>query len=138
VAVSNGSPSSSQSDVSARPNIRIAEVVIDSNRPEVAVAFWAAALGYEPGWSGGPFSQVHDPSGAGMTLLFQRVSEAKIVKNRVHLDLTSSDMPAEVARLSGLGARVLREVSEGGAHWTVMTDPEGNEFCVVAGGLQDG
>ncbi len=118
----------------SRPNLRIAEVVLDCNRPDAAIAFWEAALGYQRGWAGGPFAQLHDPEAQGMTLLFQRVPEGKIVKNRVHLDLTTPDMPAEVARLGSLGARVLREVSESGAHWTVMTDPEGNEFCVVAGG----
>jgi predicted enzyme related to lactoylglutathione lyase len=117
----------------SRPNLRIAEAVLDCNRPEVALAFWEAALGYERGWAGGPFAELHDPQARGLTLLFQQVPEAKIVKNRVHLDLTTPDMPREVARLSSLGAGVLREVSESGARWTVMTDPEGNEFCVVAG-----
>lgn len=117
----------------SRPSLRIAEAVLDSNRPEVALAFWEAALGYERGWAGGPFAELHDPQARGLTLLFQQVPEAKIVKNRVHLDLTTPDMPREVARLSSLGAGVLREVSESGARWTVMTDPEGNEFCVVAG-----
>jgi hypothetical protein len=116
-----------------RPQLRIAEVVMDCNRPEIAVAFWAAALGYEMTWSGGQFSQLRDPTGRGLTILLQRVPEGKIVKNRVHLDLTTPDMAAEVARLSGLGARPLRELQESGAHWTVMIDPEGNEFCVVAG-----
>ena len=120
-----------------RPNLRIAEAVLDCNRPEVALAFWEAALGYERGWAGGQFAQLHDPAGRGLTLLFQRVPEGKIVKNRVHLDLTTPDMPGEVLRLSGLGASVLREVAELGACWTVMSDPEGNEFCVVTGSLQD-
>ena len=61
------------------------------------------------------------------------VPEGKIVKSRVHLDLTSSDMAAEVVRLGALGALVLRDLSEMDATWTVMTDPEGNEFCVVSG-----
>ena len=59
------------------------------------------------------------------------------MKNRVHVDLTSSDRPGEVQRLTALGARVLREMDEGGARWTVMIDPEGNEFCVVAGSPTD-
>ena len=125
-------------DGRSRPNLRIAEAVLDCNRPEVAVAFWEAALGYERGWDGGPFSQLHDPAGAGLTLLFQRVPEGKIVKNRVHLDLATPDMAGEVARLVALGARVLRDVSERGARWTVLVDPEGNEFCVVAESLRAG
>ena len=118
------------------PNLRIAEVVFDCNQPEVAIAFWSAALGYERGWSNGQFSQLHDPAGNGLTLLFQQVPEAKAGKNRLHVDLTTADQAGEVARLAGLGGRVMREMAEMGANWTVMADPEGNEFCVVAAALQ--
>ncbi|MFF3845338.1 VOC family protein [Streptomyces sp. NPDC002328] len=71
-------------------------------------------------------------TGLGRRLLFQRVPEAKTVKNRLHLDLHAGPdrREAEVQRLTALGASVLREVREPGGHWVVMTDPEGNEFCV--------
>ncbi|WKX11673.1 VOC family protein [Streptomyces sp. NL15-2K] len=71
-------------------------------------------------------------TGLGRRLLFQRVPEAKTVKNRLHLDLHPGEgrRAAEVERLSKLGASVLREVKEPGGEWVVMTDPEGNEFCV--------
>ncbi|NEB00057.1 VOC family protein [Streptomyces sp. SID13726] len=71
-------------------------------------------------------------TGRGRRLLFQRVPEAKSVKNRLHLDLHAGDgqRAAEVERLTGLGASVLREVKEMGGEWVVMADPEGNEFCV--------
>ncbi|WLW52959.1 VOC family protein [Streptomyces sp. YU58] len=71
-------------------------------------------------------------TGLGRRLLFQRVPEAKIVKNRLHLDLHSGEgrMESEVARLTELGASALREVKEPSGHWVVMADPEGNEFCV--------
>ncbi|MEU5292693.1 VOC family protein [Streptomyces umbrinus] len=71
-------------------------------------------------------------TGLGRRLLFQRVPEPKTVKNRLHIDVHAGDRPreAEVARLTGLGAAVLREVKEQGGEWVVMTDPEGNEFCV--------
>lgn len=77
----------------------------------------------------------HDPdsdTGLGRRILFQRVPEPKTVKNRLHLDLhpEPGSREAEVARLSGLGASVLREVAEPGGSWVVMSDPEGNEFCV--------
>jgi hypothetical protein len=119
------------------PNLRMAEVVIDCARHDDVVAFWQAALGFERGWAAGPFAQLHDPNGRQLPILFQRVPEAKIVKNRVHLDLTTPDMNGEVARLTGLGARKVRLVEELGARWTVMVDPDGNEFCVVAGKLQE-
>ncbi|MFD3925867.1 VOC family protein [Streptomyces sp. NPDC058614] len=71
-------------------------------------------------------------TGLGRRLLFQRVPEPKTVKNRLHLDLHAGAerREAEVARLEGLGASVLRQVKEPGGEWVVMTDPEGNEFCV--------
>ncbi|WSQ11129.1 hypothetical protein OG604_27165 [Streptomyces sp. NBC_01231] len=71
-------------------------------------------------------------TGLGRRLLFQRVPEAKTVKNRLHLDLHPGDgrRAGEVERLTKLGANVLREVKEPGGEWVVMADPEGNEFCV--------
>lgn len=70
--------------------------------------------------------------GGGRRLLFQRVPETKTVKNRLHLDLhpAPGTRDAEVERLEALGASVLRRVEEAGGAWTVMADPEGNEFCV--------
>jgi hypothetical protein len=87
-------------------------------------------------------SAVVDPAGHKPRLYFQRVPEGKVVKNRVHLDLNvggGSSVPleerrrrvdAEVERVKGLGATVLRPVEEWGEYWVVMQDPEGNEFCV--------
>jgi len=87
-------------------------------------------------------SAVVDPDGGRPRIYFQRVPEGKTVKNRVHLDLNVSGGPGvslddrrgkvegEVERLLGLGARRLRVAEERGEYWTVMQDPEGNEFCV--------
>ncbi|WP_369272799.1 VOC family protein [Streptomyces sp. R11] len=71
-------------------------------------------------------------TGLGRRVLFQRVPEAKSVKNRLHLDLhaAAGERESEVQRLQGLGASVLRHVKEPGGEWAVMADPEGNEFCV--------
>ncbi|MBC9726170.1 VOC family protein [Streptomyces sp. TRM68367] len=71
-------------------------------------------------------------TGLGRRLLFQRVPEAKTVKNRLHLDLHPDEgtREDEVVRLEGLGANVLRRVADQGTAWVVMADPEGNEFCV--------
>jgi hypothetical protein len=71
-------------------------------------------------------------TGLGRRLLFQRVPETKTVKNRIHLDLHPGEglRAREVARLTALGASVLREVDEPSGAWVVMADPEGNEFCV--------
>lgn len=57
----------------------------------------------------------------------------KTVKNRVHMDLTTTadDRDSEIARLIGLGARQVDVGQTGGESWDVLADPEGNEFCVV-------
>ncbi|MEU6737473.1 VOC family protein [Streptomyces physcomitrii] len=79
----------------------------------------------------------YDPeSGAGLgrRLLFNRVpsKERKTGKNRLHIDLhgPAGEREAEVERLHALGAGVQRHVQEPAGEWVVMTDPEGNEFCV--------
>ena len=64
--------------------------------------------------------------------MFLRVPEPKSGKNRVHPDLATDDLAAEVARLTNLGATHLADHTEQGATWATMADPEGNEFDVVA------
>jgi len=138
------------------------QVVIDCADPGRLAPFWAEALHYQlqdppagfSSWQewlqaqGIPESQwnsasaVVDPEGNGPRIYFQRVPEAKAVKNRVHLDLNvggpRTDSPDvrrkriddEVHRLVGLGARKLRAVEERGEYFVNMVDPEGNEFDV--------
>jgi len=69
---------------------------------------------------------VNGPPGA-PRIYFQLVPEPKQVKNRVHLDLRGDDHEAEAARLVDAGARVLRTCD----NFIVMSDPEGNEFCLT-------
>jgi hypothetical protein len=66
-------------------------------------------------------------------LWFQQVPEPKTVKNRVHLDLRCEDVETEVARLVDLGAQVFARPGGRLGDLVVLTDPEGNEFCVFAG-----
>jgi hypothetical protein len=107
----------------------IAVIVIDCVDSGPVAKFWMAALGYEVAAQDGTWIKLRDPLGVGPPLAIDPVPEAKIVKNRVHLDLKPSDtMEAEVARLEQLGARIARVFP--GDH-TIMLDPEGNEFCVV-------
>jgi predicted enzyme related to lactoylglutathione lyase len=69
----------------------------------------------------------------GPALAFHQVPEAKTVKNRLHLDLISTDFAAESDRLLSLGATRVTDVDGGSARWTTFRDPEGNEFDLVAG-----
>lgn len=94
----------------------------------------------EDQWNGS--SAIVDPDGRGPRLYFQRVPEPKTVKNRVHLDVNvggGAGVPlaerralinAAVDRLIAEGAIRQREFEQHGEYWVVMTDPEGNEFCL--------
>ncbi|PJE95597.1 hypothetical protein CUT44_22400 [Streptomyces carminius] len=82
-----------------------------------------------------PQDPVEESSGTGLgrRLLFLRVPEPKEGKNRLHIDVHAGPgrRTETVARLTELGAAVIRRVKEPGGEWTVMADPEGNEFCVA-------
>jgi hypothetical protein len=109
-------------------------LTFDCADPRRMADFWSAALGYELGEVDDDDATLVDPSGRGWSLLFQVVPEGKRVKNRLHLDLRPPDsMAKEVERVKALGATEFRYVEEGGSFWTVMLDPEGNEFCVLRG-----
>ncbi len=113
-------------------------LTFDCTDPLRVATFWAVALGFavdrDPGDPDGGVETVRDPSGATRGMDFQHVPEPKVVKNRVHVDLRAPEtMAEEVERLRGLGASELRFVEEGAGWWTVMADPEGNEFCVLRG-----
>ena len=109
---------------------RIHNVAVDCRSPSQLVRFWAAALGYDIQHDEERFGALTDPTGTGPRLLFQVVPEEKVGKNRVHLDVAVSDRDAEIERLVELGGIRLRDVEENGEAWTVLQDPEGNEFCV--------
>ena len=66
-------------------------------------------------------------------LVFNRVPEAKITKNRMHLDLISDTFDGESKRLLSLGARRLSDQQAGKSRWTTFADIEGNEFDLIAG-----
>ena len=109
-------------------------LVLDVAEFEGPVAFWTAALGYVEWFPGhGQFAGIKPPVLDGrLAIIFQKVPEPKVVKNRMHVDFEHADMPAEVERLKALGAREVAERSLGpGSRWTVMEDPFGNEFCVA-------
>ena len=113
--------------------LRVSEVVIDCADHGRVVDFWAAALGYERREVNEQYVALLPPARepGRPPLLFQKVPEPKAGKNRVHLDFTAPVMADEVARLVRLGASLIAERSLGDFRWTVLADPEGNEFCVA-------
>lgn len=105
---------------------------IDCANPKQLAQFWADAFGTQITADYDYYVTISTPKGAPPAIGFQRVPEAKTTKNRVHLDIGADDREAEVARLIGMGARRLDDQQIEGVDmaWTVMADPEGNEFCV--------
>jgi len=95
--------------------------------------FWREALDYEEANRNNDWVLLRDPRGNGPPMAIDPVPESKEIKNRLHLDLMPpGSMEEEVARLTQLGATPVREVHQEGSVHTVMQDPEGNEFCVLA------
>ena len=119
---------------------RIRDVVIDAAHPAALARFWAAAL---EGYAVRAYDEAEiarlaavgrtpetDPSvavdGPGPTLFFQESKAIKAGRNRIHLDLVGTGRSAEIERLCALGARLREERGD----YSVLVDPEGNEFCV--------
>jgi hypothetical protein len=141
------------------------QLVIDCTDPGLLARFWAAALHYEiapppPGFAtwndfyrdvgvpeeelGDGVDRISDPQGHGPEIWFQVVTEPRVVKNRLHIDIRASGdradpiearkerVEAEAGRLVGLGAtKTMVFPTEGLDHYAVgMKDPEGNEFDI--------
>jgi hypothetical protein len=138
------------------------QLVFDCADPDRMADFWRQALGYQlqpppegfGSWDefldsiGIPETERHDasaiidPDGGRPRIYFQKVPEAKVAKNRLHIDINAAHgaqdlaqrhalVDAEVARLKALGATDHRGAMERrGEYWVRMNDPEGNEFCV--------
>ena len=119
-------------------SVSVLAVIVDCHDPRRQAEWWAQVLDHEVNQRNPDEFQVSDPAGVGGSLYFMKVPEPKVGKNRLHLDLvTPGSMEAEVARLVEAGAQVV-EVRQDPASfdnpdtWTVMRDPEGNEFCVTS------
>jgi Glyoxalase-like domain len=108
---------------------------IDCANAAKLAQFWADVLGRQVSpQASARFAAIDaNDSTHGPPLAFHQVPEAKTVKNRLHLDLISSEFASETDRLLSLGATRVNDVEEGGARWTTFRDPEGNEFDLVAG-----
>jgi len=110
---------------------RLGTIVIDCHADDAgpAAEFWSRALG----WAAQPLAH---PDDANYRELATPPSEVKVLvqavahPSRVHVDIETDDIDAEVARLEALGARRV-DVGQGDVSWVVMADPDGNEFDVL-------
>jgi hypothetical protein len=117
-------------------SIRLQNISFDSLDANRLAEFWAAALGWRV-TSVDPEEVVIEPpagsrdEGIAPDIIFLPVTQDRVTKNRVHLDLRPSDQVAEVERLEGLGATRIDIGQPSDCTWVVLADPEGNEFCVL-------
>lgn len=110
--------------------IRLGSVVINCVDLERMTAFWSAALDLTPSPYGDETFQVLRGRRVNVSL---QVAETPVsARDQMHFDLYSDDQPSEVKRLIGLGATQVRHNRDPENDYVVMTDPEGNEFCVCA------
>lgn len=113
---------------------RIRHITIDCADPYTLGTFWSQVLDTrlaDDDQPGDPEALLDHGNGA--PLLFVRVPDGKLVKNRVHLDVQPIDRTRdnEVERLLALGATVFADHRRpDGSGWVTLADPEGNEFCV--------
>lgn len=118
---------------------RIAAVAIDAHDPRKVAEFWAAVLDWKIVEESEGVVSIAPVDAAWPTIDVVPVPEPKTVKNRLHFDLRAdgSTADAEVARLESLGARTVDVGQAPDSTWTVLADPEGNEFCVLSRTVQD-
>jgi hypothetical protein len=120
---------------------RFTELIVDAHDTRGLAEFWCEVLGYRVIDEDDDVVEIgtHELTREEVlqgpvppTIVFVPVPEEKTVKNRVHIDVSPIDRdPAEeVERLIALGARRV-DIGQGDVGWTVMADPEGNEFCVL-------
>jgi len=106
------------------PATRLYEIVVDAHDTRAQAAWWADVLGGRIEADGDGESIEAIPGAPFEYLVFEPVPEAKAVKNRIHWDVDVAD----VRLLTERGATILREPDDD-ISWTVLADPEGNEFC---------
>jgi hypothetical protein len=112
-----------------------AYIVLDTQAPERLTQFYCELQEVEvlATYGDGQYTAL-GPNREGLMLVFQRVPEAKVGKNRAHFDLVVDELQGPTARVQELGGRWLEpgkthELEEGFS-WRCMADPEGNEFCL--------
>ncbi|HCT81600.1 MAG TPA: glyoxalase [Micromonosporaceae bacterium] len=113
--------------------VSLHHIVIDTHDLPSLARFWAQVLDWRILSEREREVVIGPDETSPVGICFMPVEDEKTVKNRVHLDLTleSEDREAEIERLVALGARRVQIGQTGAESWTVLADPEGNEFCVI-------
>ena len=119
----------------------IHNVTFDASDPRMLGRFWSQVTGYTPVDERDEFVRLRAPDAQGVRqILFLRVDDPTLGKNRVHVDLAAPLPQEEIERALQLGASLVDQPVDGkprwregnGIKWVVLRDPEGNEFCIGA------
>ena len=113
---------------------KIGSIVVNVRDVPRAMAFWAAALDYQPRYEPEPDWVILSPrDGVGPNLSLNLGDTRPRLHPHIHLDLYAHDQEAEIERLVGLGAQRVQDwqYPEGERDFEVLEDPEGNRFCVI-------
>jgi len=107
--------------------VRLHHIVVDAHDLPGLAGFWTQALGWKVLSERENEIVIGTDENAPVGMCFMPVTEPKTVKNRLHLDLTSSaaDRDREIDRLLALGAQRVDIGQTGAESWTVLADPEG-------------
>jgi predicted enzyme related to lactoylglutathione lyase len=108
--------------------VGVAALAIDCHDPPELARWWSRLLGGTVEVDHDGDATLHSPGG--LAIDFLRVPEAKSGKNRLHLDLRSTDLAEATEQAVALGATRADDIYDGG-RWQVLRDPEGNEFCIL-------
>ncbi len=108
--------------------------VIDCNDLATVTRFWSDLTGLEAVGEAPGYRWLGAQADGSPMIAFQQVPEPKQGKNRIHLDLHTDDVLAEVRRACDLGATEGARHAWDDFHWMVLQDPEGNEFCIAGSG----
>ncbi|HEY6474371.1 MAG TPA: VOC family protein [Acidimicrobiales bacterium] len=106
------------------------QTIIDARDPTTLGSWWREALGWVVVNDDPDEFEIRPAADRLPGLLFVPVPGQKTSKNRLHLDFRPDDRDAEVDRLLALGA-TRADIGQGEQTWTVLQDPEGNEFCIL-------
>jgi predicted enzyme related to lactoylglutathione lyase len=111
--------------------IRLGSTVINCADIGLMTNFWSEALGLVPS-SSAPDDDFRVLRGQHSNISLQLAWTPVSARDQMHLDLYTDDQAGEVERLVQIGAKVVRHNRDPEDDYVVMTDPEGNEFCVIA------
>jgi predicted enzyme related to lactoylglutathione lyase len=113
--------------------VALHHIVVDTHDLPMLARFWAAVLGWKILSEREREVVIGPDLDAPVGMCFMPVTDRKVGKNRIHVDLNpgADDREAEIDRILALGARRVDIGQSGAESWTVLADPEGNEFCVV-------